>query len=333
MGYTIKDVSKVAGVSIASVSRHINKSGNVSSKTAKKIKDAIEALNFRPNIIGRSLRTGKTNLIGIMIPTLSNPVFADAMTGIQEVAKAHGYTIIITNTEYNYLDEEKAIDALLANGVDGLILTVSSEENNKLLNKLDQEKIPYVLLYNNTNKQNRSIVSIDNYKAAKDVAKSFIDFGHKNFAMISISNNLSDRAMLRQKAFINHLKENDFNKIKLIDVDSTYSNLEEKLQEIYTKQDYPTAIFCSNDSIALNVISLLKKFNIKVPANVSVIGFDGIKIAELLEPKLSTVLQPSKEMGRVAFSLLLKLIKNEVNSKIIYLPYELRLTGTTGFYK
>lgn len=330
LGLTIKDVSKSAGVSIASVSRYINKTGNVSPQTAKKIEHAIEELKFRPNIIGRSLRTGKSKLIGVMLPSLSNPVFSDAMTGIQQLAREYGYTILITNTEYDSSYEESAIEALLSNGVDGLILTVSCEQDSLLLKKLDKEKVPYVLLYNNTLNPNRSIVSIDNAKASEDVAKAFLNLGHRRFGMISISQNLSDRAILRQQAFVNYLNKKGFNKIELIEIDSTEANIEEELKSIYSKANPPTALFCSNDAIALNVISLLKRINIQVPNNVSVIGFDGIKIGELIDPTLSTVVQPSLDMGKEAFKQLLSLIIDNSNPQTILLPYKLKMAGTTS---
>lgn len=330
MKLTIKDVAKKAGVSIASVSRYINKIDNISLKTAEKIEGAIKELNFRPNSIGRSLRTGKSKLIGVMIPSLSNPVFSDAITGIQSFARKEGYTTLITNTEYNLSNEEKMIETLLSNGVDGLILTVSNESNNSLLDKLDKENIPYVLLYNTTNKANRSVVSIDNWKASQEVAKVFLELGHISFAMISISQNLSDRAALRQKAFKNYLDKKGIKKLKTIEINSLNINLEDELKSIYTKKDYPTALFCSNDLIALNVINILKKFNIKVPDDVSVIGFDGINIAELIQPTLSTVLQNSTQLGKKSFELLLSHINENTEPKVIYLPYKLRMAGTTS---
>lgn len=330
MSTTIKDVSKAAKVSIASVSRYINKKENVTKITAKKIEQAIAELNFRPNIAGRNLRTGKTKLIGVMIPSLNNPVFADAMMGIQKKAKEESYTILITSTEYNVSYEEEAIDALISNGVDGLILTVAQEQNNPLLEKLDNSNIPYILLYNDTNSKNRSIVSINNTKASHEVAQTFLDLGHKNFAVVSIAKELSDRASNRKKAFIEYLKRNDIKDVQDISYSSDESTLLEKLKTIYSNNMYPTAIFCSNDFIAVEVINILKKLNIDVPKDVSIIGFDGIKLGELIQPTLSTVVQPSFKMGETAISQLIGLISKEKEEKIIHLSFNIKIAGSTA---
>lgn len=324
---TIKDVSKEAGVSVATVSRHINKTGKVANNTAKKIDDVIKKLNFRPNITGRALRTGKTKSIGVIVPSISNPVFADALSGVQLLAKQNDYITIITTTEYDSSNEEKVVQTLLSNGIDGLILTVSNEENNSLLSKLDKENIPYVLLYNKSKKSNRSFVSIDNAKASKDIAKTLISLGHKDFAMIGLSSNLSDRAAIRKEAFSLYLKKNSFSKPIIIDIDKEV--LEEQISSLYESEKYPTALFCSNDAIALKVIQILRKLNISVPNDVSVFGFDGISIANHINPILSTVLQPSFEMGKEAFKQLLKLINDEGSHKSIILPYKLRISETT----
>jgi DNA-binding LacI/PurR family transcriptional regulator len=323
---TIKDVSTVAGVSIATVSRHINKTGKVADDTALKIDNAIEELNFRPNIVGRALRTGKTKSIGIVIPSISNPVFADALNGVQLVAKENNYITIITTTEYNSSNEEQVIQTLLSNGVDGLILTVSNEKNNKLLSKLDKEHIPYVLLYNKTDNKNRSFVSIDNKKASQDIAKTLIKLGHKKFGIIGLPIHISDRSLIRREAFSNCIKQNGLE--KPFEIDATH-NLENQLLELYQSKKYPTALFCSNDAIALHVIQVLRNLNIKVPDDVSVFGFDGIHLSNFINPILSTVMQPSTKMGEEAFKQLLKLITHDGAHQAIVLPYELRIAETT----
>ena len=330
MAPTIKIVAERAGVSIATVSRVINDQGSFRPATAERVQKAIAELNFRPNVIGRSLRTARTRSLGVMLPSLANPVFADAMAGIQDVAKEAGYTTIITNTDYSADEELTAIHTMLSNRVDGLILTVTQATGNSLLERLDAEQIPYVLLYNQTDKPGRCAVSVDNVAAAREVAEMFIALGHRRAGMVTGMAAASDRADARRRGFLEGLRGAGVDHSPVIEVDFVHMDVTEKLRNLFAAPSAPSALFCSNDALAIAVISALRTLGIRVPEDVSVIGFDGISIGELIEPCLTTVEQPSREMGRTAVRHLLDILSGEATRDMITLPHRLRPGATTG---
>jgi DNA-binding LacI/PurR family transcriptional regulator len=166
MAPTIKDVAASAGFSIATVSRAINTPHTVSPLTLDKIRAAIAALQFRPNALGRQLRAVRTRLVGVVLPTLANPVFAECLQGIDEAADADGYRLILMTTQYDTERENRAIETLREQRVDGLIVTVADADANPLLDTLDQAGLPYVLAHNDTRR--RPSVSVDNRGAARD---------------------------------------------------------------------------------------------------------------------------------------------------------------------
>jgi len=327
---TIKSVAKRAGVSTATVSRVINEQGYIRPTTAERVRKAIAELNFRPNIIGRSLKTARTRSIGVMIPTLANPVFADAVAGIQDAAKTAGYTIIITATDYCSDSEFASVHTMLSNRVEGLILTVAEAENNRLLDQLDAEGIRYVLLYNQPCSRGRSTITVDNVAAARLAAEQFIAFGHRRIGMITGDPTASDRAAARRSGFIAALGDAGIHDPPIVEVDFMNMALSAELRNLFSAPLAPTAVFCSNDALAIAVIGLLRGLGKKVPNDVSIIGFDGISVGELIEPSLATIEQPSREMGVAAVQHLLDRLSGDASQQAKILPHRLRPGGTAG---
>ncbi len=327
---TIRTVAERAGVSIATVSRVINGQSSIRPATAERVQKAIAELSFRPNVIGRSLRTAQTRSFGVMIPSLANPVFADAVAGIQEAAKEAAYTTVITNSDYSAEEELVAVHTMLTHQVDGLILTVTQAENNPHLDQLDAEKIPYVLLYNQTQTPGRCAVSVDNVLAAREVAEHFVSLGHRRACMVTGRISASDRAASRCRGFLDGLHAAGVDDVPVVEVDFVNMDVIDVLREQLSSANPPSAFFCSNDALAIAVIGALRKLSIRVPDHVSVIGFDGIAIGELIEPCLTTVEQPSREMGRTAVRHLLDILSGVATKNMIILPHHLRPGATTG---
>lgn len=328
---TIKDVARQAGVSVATVSRLVNNSGVVGEKTAKKVRLAIKELSFRPNVIGRSLKTSRTKLIGVVIPSLSNPVFADAVAGINDELSDIGYTLMFTSTDYHIERERQSLETLLSNRVEGLILTVANSEHSNVLDMLDKSRVPYVMLFNQPSPRNRPSVTVDNVSASKEVADIMVDHGHHCIAMISGSFEKSDRAVARKKGFVEGLKARGCPPPYICEVDFVDLDIDEVLQPLYAEsQSSPTALFCSNDLLAISVIGALSRHGLRVPEDVSVFGFDGIAVGNHLYPTLTTVMQPAREMGRVAAQQLLGHISRGEEPETVILPYTMRLGESTG---
>lgn len=328
---TIRDVASRAGVSVATVSRLINDTGKVRDATAERVRAAISDLGFRPNAIGRNLSRANTRSLGVVIPSLSNPVFADAVAGINAEAKARGYTLMFVSSDYCPEDELRAVATLLEYRVDGLILTVANPVDSPALDMIVSAGVPYVLVYNLPCGKGHPTVTVDNVAAGREVAQMLIDLGHKRMGMVSGSFSASDRASARRDGFIDGVRASHLPDPFIIEVDFVSPNVEEVLVPIYKNlETAPTALFCSNDLLAISVIGVLGRMNLDVPKDVSVIGFDGIAVGTHLHPTLATVIQPSYEMGRAATLQLLDSLvgKDSLITKI--LPHTLRHGESAG---
>lgn len=331
MAATIHDVAKKAGVSVATVSRFINASGKLADGTALKVRHAIHELGFVPNAMGRNLSTAKSRMIAVVIPSLSNPVFAEAVEGISEIARKDGYTLMFTATEYNADDEKTVINPLLGYRPEGVILTVNNPVHSEVLDILERSAIPAVLIYNQASQKQVPTVTVDNVQAGIDVANRLLAQGHVHMAMIAGSLANSDRAQARWQGFSKRVQDQTGKVPHLIEVDFVAPDLEGVVETLMSsKPTTPSALFCSNDLLALRMINCLIQKGLHVPQDISVVGFDGIRDSALLNPVLETVVQPSKDMGRKAADLLLSLIKGEKVSCTNVLPHHLRLGETTG---
>ena len=331
MAATIKDVARRAKVSVATVSRLVNGTGNVSEKSGERIREAIAELGFRPNAVGRSLKTASTRSLGVVIPSISNPVFADALAGINEATRAEGYSLMLTVTDYDPGNEAGAVSALMANQVDGLILTVADPADCESLEMLDRAGIPYVLVYNEPSSSTRPAIGVDNFAAGGEVARALVALGHRRLGMIAGSFKASDRSRARQTGFAREALSDGLAEPVIREVDFVDGDTENVVSELFAASDEaPTALFCSNDLLAISVIGALRRCGLTVPDDVSVIGFDGISAGTHLTPALATVVQPSRDMGRVAAQQLLGHLKGQEAPKTVILPHHLRLGESAG---
>lgn len=309
---SIKQVANLAGVSIATVSRLLNKPGSVSAETAEKIHRSIEQLGFRPNFTGRNLRAGNSRTVGVVVPTLSNTVFAQCLQGIELAARELDYSVMFTTTEYLPEDESAAVELLLGHRVDGVILTVADAGANATLDLLERERIPFVLTYNQLAPagQGRASVSVDNRAAACDAVAHLIRLGHRRIQMLSGRFNASDRAIQRYYGYLDAMKAAGLAPLPAIEVERhTLTAATEYQQMMADPAQRPTALFCSNDLLAMSAMRELRALGLRVPRDISVMGFDGIPVGALMEPVLASVVQPSEQIGDVALRTLVAAIE------------------------
>jgi DNA-binding LacI/PurR family transcriptional regulator len=297
---SIKQVALQAGVSTATVSRLLNKPESVSSDTAGKINEAIAALGFRPNFNGRNLRAGRSRTVGVVVPTLSNTVFAQCLQGIELAARALDYSVMFTATEYRQEDEAAAVNLLLSHRVDGVILTVADASASGTLDVLDREGIPYVLTYNQPQQASRLSVSVDNRAAAHDAVAHLIALGHTRIQMLTGQFNASDRAIQRYHGYLDAMRAHGLAPMKPIEVPRHTGLTSAHLQPFADPQQRPSALFCSNDLLALAAMRDLRELGLRVPEDISVMGFDGIPLGEMMSPVLASAVQPSEQIGEVA---------------------------------
>ncbi|TKC86693.1 LacI family DNA-binding transcriptional regulator [Trinickia terrae] len=331
MKTTIKDVAAYAGFSIATVSRAINAPHSVNRVTLEKIREAIDALQFSPNPLGRQLRSDRTRLIGIVLPTLANPVFAECLQGIDELASAQGYRLMLMTTQYDADRERHAIETLRAQRVEGLILTVADADTHPLLDELDHAGLRYVLMHNDTVR--RPAVSVDNRLAAYEGVRMLIAHGHRHILMLAGTLAESDRARLRYVGYSQAMQQAGLTPAPALEVDFNADELAPSVLAHLTKgATRPTALFCSNDLLAMVVMRGLRRASYSVPEHMSILGFDGLAVGELLSPPLASLCTPNREIGCAAWQRLMNRIEgvDDGSSLSLTLPHTLRVGETVG---
>ncbi len=331
MKHTIKDVAAYAGFSIATVSRAINAPHTVNRVTLAKIREAIEALQFRPSPLGRQLRGERTRLIGVMLPTLANPVFAECLQGIDDLASSQGYRLMLMTTQYDAARERHAIETLLAQRVEGLIMTVADANTHPLLDELEHEGTPYVLMHNDTAR--RPSVSVDNRRAAFDGVRMLIEHGHERVTMVAGTLAESDRAQLRYRGYAEAMQQAGLEPVPALEVDFNADELAPSvLAHLTSGPKRPTALFCSNDLLAMVVMRGLRRARYSVPENMSILGFDGLAVSDLLSPPLASIATPNREIGCSAWRRLMARIEgaDDGESLSLRLPHALRPGATIG---
>jgi DNA-binding LacI/PurR family transcriptional regulator len=329
MKHTIKDVAAYAGFSIATVSRAINAPHTVNRVTLAKIREAIDALQFRPSPLGRQLRGERTRLIGIVLPTLANPVFAECLQGIDDLAATAGYRLMLMTTQYDAARERHAIETLLSQRVEGLILTVADADTHPLLDELERDGILYVLMHNDTVR--RPSVSVDNRRASFDGVRMLIEHGHERVIMLAGTLAESDRARLRYRGYVEAMQQAGLASAPALEVDFNADELAPAiLGHLTSGPNRPTALFCSNDLLAMIVMRGLRRAHYSVPEDMSILGFDGLAVGELLSPPLASICAPNREIGCAAWRRLIARIEGTDNAESfsLTLPHEVRKGAT-----
>lgn len=302
----------------------MNHSGPVSIQARRNIDQAIAESGFRPNSIGRQLKTARTHTLGVLVPSLKNPIFADAVAGVERAAKQCGYSVLLASSGYDMDREVAAVETFLRNQVEGLVLTVSDEDNSEALNRLSSSRVPFVLMFNPGKQTGYSTVSIDNRLAAREIVDVLLDHGHQRIGMISGKGSESDRSKERQAGYQDALQARGIMPRPITEVGFENPDPQSLIRVIYAAQDSPTAWFCSTDVLALSTIRALAEINKRVPDDVSVAGFDGISIGQWAIPSLTTAVQPAEDMGEWAARHLTGRIDDDEPVTNLVLPHRIR---------
>lgn len=326
---TISDVAKVAGVSVATVSRVINGIANVSPETTAKVTKAIQELDYRPNLLGRNLRRTKSERILVLLPNISNPFYSEIVKGIEDVANRNGYNIMLCNTDSDIKREKKYIKMLKTRLADGAILMaseISCEELTELAKEVSmvqcceyKEGIPVFH------------VSIDNEKAAYKATKHLISLGHRKIAFIGANNQFLS-SNLREKGYLRALSDEGIepNPDYLCYGDYSYKSGLRNMKKLLNLQERPTAVFCVSDVMAIGAIRLAMEENLKVPEELAVCGFDNIHFSWMFTPSVTTIAQPMYDLGCTAMDALIRIIEGKSSEVIHYfLEYELIIRDST----
>ena len=319
---TLKQIAKELDVSVSTVSKALNDSPEISEQTKTRIKEYAKLKNYKPNVIGLNLKNRKTKTIGVIIPNILDSFFAKVFSGIEKVADAKGYNVIMCISNESLEKEVRIIDMLSNGTIDGFILSIS-EEAQKLkeynhLKDVINEGTPIVMFDRIVDEVACDKVIVDDFDSALNATQHLINTGCKNIALFSSVDNLSV-GKLRAEGYLQALKNNNIiiNPNLIIRTDSE-SDLKNKIETVFdtNKIDGIFAVV-ENDSVAALRISRKKGY--KVPEEVSIIGFaDGILASRRLSPSLSTLSQYGVEIGEAAA----KLMIDRLESKEENLPYE-----------
>jgi len=319
---TIHDIAAILNIDSSTVSRALNDSPRVAKKTKAKILKKAAELGYQRNHLASNLRKSKTFTLGVIVPRISRHFFSSAIAGIEETAFKAGYTVIICQSLESLEREQSIVKTLLANRVDGVLISISMETKNyNHLLGLKQRNIPYVFFDRHCNIKENSNVVIYDFDAAFKATQHLIDQKSKTIAHFSGPQNL-EIYKNRFEGYKNALKKNNITfKEELVFTSSLMENdgVEnvEKMMNLPYKID---GLFCANDVVAIGAIKYLKEINIKIPKDIAIVGFSNESISSVIEPALSTINQSGFEIGETATKLLLDKIeskKNQQNHKTI----------------
>lgn len=326
---TIKQVAEYAGVSVATISRVLNSPDKVKEDTKKRVYEAIEILDYAPNVLGRNLRVAHTKTILVLLPNIANGFYSSIMTGIRESAQEDGYHIMIGVTDHDANCEKAYMNLLQTRSVDGVILLSSKLDRTYLGNMA--RHYPVVQCCEYVEGVDVSLVTIDNYQAAYDATKYLIEIGHRRIGFIGGEEDYIS-ARLRAKGFLDALESAGIVLSKDYMTPSNYSYMSgvKGCEVLMSLEEPPTAIFTVADSIAVGVIKKAQALGFEIGKDLDLIGFDDTAIARMYHPAITTVSQPRIALGIKAYELLKRKIKDLTSqTEIIYLRHTIKVRETT----
>jgi len=305
-GITIKDIAKVLGISPSTVSRALKDHPDISQSTKDQVNKLAVEMNYRPNPIALSLRSKKSNVIGVVIPQIVHYFFSSVISGIEKVANEYGYSVIISQSSESYVKEVEVCQTFLHSIIDGLLISVSKETDHyDHIKLLDEEGIPIVFFDRIIEGFDSDYVVIDDYNGAYQATEHLIVEGRRRIIHFSGPPN----RLISKKRLAGYLDAHRNNGVVIdesliIQCDEFHKAIE-STQQLIDKRVNFDAIFTVNDFTAAGVIKILRENNISIPKDVSVVGFGNDHIAEMLEPTLTTVSQPGFAMGEKAMKMLM----------------------------
>lgn len=310
---TIKDIASVLNISAAAVSKALHNDSRISEKTKIAVRQVAENLQYQPNHLASALRSGKSHLVGVIVPRTNSNFFSSVIQNIEEVLNKKGYSIIITQSNESYQKECDSIDTLLYTQVDGIIASMANETVDlSAYEKIKSKGIPLILFDRGENDLNVDYIGIDDYNSSHLIVEHLVENGCKRIAHIGgykrtrIFNN-------RIRGYIDALKKHH---LPLDDELLTESGLtiedgREKMLELLSLDTQPDAVYVAGDYAALGALQVLKEKNIRIPEDIALVGFGNEPFTDMVTPRISSVHQHSAEIGKQAANTFLKYVGQE----------------------
>ncbi|MDR3588373.1 MAG: LacI family DNA-binding transcriptional regulator [Negativicutes bacterium] len=315
MPITINDVARRAGVSKSTISRYLNQRyENMSSQTREKITQVIAELDYRPNAVARSLKQKKTHTVGAIVANILNPFSTSIIRGIEDYCKKSGFNLILCNADDDPVKEKEYIAMLTDKQIDGLIINTTGHNNDIVL--AVNQKLPVVLIDRKVPEINIDTVAVDNVKGAALAIEHLVRQGYSRIAMFTLPHeNISPRRE-RVQGYRQALAAQGipFSPEMLVETAPDVGSVTEKLKVLLSGVAKPQAIFGMNNLMTMAVIKALRLMRVNIPSDIAVLGFDDWDWAELIEPPVTVIRQPTYQIGWKAATLLIKRAKSRGRS-------------------
>lgn len=306
----IKDVAKIAGVSTATVSRVLANHVRVSEKTRQKVLGAIEQLNYRPNLIARSLRVQKSAKIGLLVSDIRNPFFTAIGRAVEDSAYEQGYSVLMCNTDEDPEKEELYLNLLHDENVAGIIFSPTQQFSARM--STFNSNIPFVIIDRAVKSSQVDMVLLDNVSAAYELTRHLVENGFKKIA--GLFGNASTTGRERNKGFKKALNENQLAPFADYFIPPRIQQGYETTLELLKQADHPDAIFTSNSLLTAGAFQAIRDRKMKVPGDVALVGFDETTWGAMVDPPITLIAQPTEEIGRTATELLFQRIEEPTRS-------------------
>lgn len=318
MAVTIQDVAKAASVSVATVSRVVNNIPLVSEDTKQRVLAAIDELGYEPNEVARSLKVRKTNTIGIILDDITKPQYTMICRGVTDACWLYGYNVILANTDGDIAKEKSYLKVFMQKQCDG-VLVINRKISDELAKRLAALKIPVVLGAVADKERKFTNVSIDNQKASFEAVEYLYENGHSDVGYIMGNREEFTVCADREAGFWQAVEKYGLNAREEWCIESEKKELSEQdvkegydaMGKILDSKRLPTAVFAANDEVAFGAITCIEARGMKVPYDISVIGFNDYWLSEWVKPQITTISHPMYDVGAVCARLLIKKIENE----------------------
>ncbi|WP_182201523.1 LacI family DNA-binding transcriptional regulator [Paraliobacillus salinarum] len=302
---TIKDVAKLAEVSVATVSRVMNNNGYVNQNTRQRVEEAIKQLNYRPNDVARSLFKGKSKMIALFVPDIMNPFFPQLARAVEDTANKYGYLFVLCNTDNDNEKEIAYLNALLQKTIDGIILV----SNTIQVDQINDINVPIIALDRKIN-SNIISVTVNNREGASQAVRYLKETGCKRIAHIAGPKDVSS-AKQRLEGYLDEVQSEEWFTTDYIRYGNyTVKEAYQATEELLSQHPEIDGIFAANDLMGVSVLKAAKNLGFDIPNQLSVIGYDGMELSDITSPTLTTMAQPIYDIGKRAVEILIEKIEN-----------------------
>lgn len=317
---TIYDIAEKLNLATSTISRALKDHPSISDKTIKKVKKTAEEMGYVPNTLAAGLRGNKTNTIGVLIPTVTQPFLSSLISGIEITAQKSGYNVIIMQSHDSYDEEVSMAKSLYSSRVSGVISSLAMEtRDTSHFQQFVSNNIPLVFVDRVPKDFNTFRVIIDNHAAGYKATKHLIEQGCSRIAHLTAGSEFGNLYSERKRGYLDALKDHNLPLIEELIVNLktvTYEEGAKASNKLFDLEHRPDGIFASGDIIAVSAIQTAKKRGIKIPEELAIIGFNNDPISQIIDPNLSTITHPAAKMGKASAEIILKNIKSNKKDEV-----------------